>query len=75
MEAIEVLSFVDQNRNQIIATLRFWLAKVKDNNLLLLGLIAVLPEFQDQGIGINLMFHGMIEATRLGYTRVLLIGE
>ena len=75
MEAIEVLSFVDQNRNQIIATLRFWLAKVKDNNLLLLGPIAVLPEFQDQGIGINLMLHGMIEATRLGYTRVLLIGE
>lgn len=75
VDAINALSFVIRKRGTLIATLRFWPVKLKDNDFLLLGPIAVLPELQGQGIGIKLMFHGLMEATRQGHERVLLVGD
>jgi|APSaa5957512535_1039671.scaffolds.fasta_scaffold07895_4 predicted N-acetyltransferase YhbS len=75
VDAIDSLSFIVKNRSSLIATLRFWPALVKDEPLLLLGPIAVLPELQGQGIGIKLMLHGLMEATRQGHKRVLLVGD
>lgn len=75
VDPIETLSFVIRKRGALIATLRFWPVNIKTTELILLGPIAVLPELQGNGLGIKLMFHGLMEATRQGHERVLLVGD
>lgn len=69
------LSFVVEDNEVIIATLRFWAIKIGSFDALLLGPIAVLPVLQGKGIGIQLMKYGLMEATKQGSTRVVLVGD
>lgn len=75
VEAIDDLSFVVRRDGDVIATLRFWPVVIEDADALLLGPIAVLPELQGQGYGINLMKHGLSKAKELGHSRVILVGD
>lgn len=75
VEAIDDLSFVVRRDGNVIATLRFWPVVIEDADALLLGPIAVLPELQGQGYGINLMKHGLGKAKELGHSRVILVGD
>lgn len=72
---IEALCFVIRESGKLIATLRFWPILIDDYAGLLLGPIAVSPELQGQGYGIKLMEYGLSEATLLGHSRVLLVGD
>ncbi|MCC3859591.1 GNAT family N-acetyltransferase [Pseudemcibacter aquimaris] len=75
IDPIAALSFVVRKNDGIVATLRFWPVKISGHDALLLGPIAVLPELQGQGYGINLMKYGLNKAKVLGHTRVVLVGD
>ncbi|MEE8257558.1 MAG: N-acetyltransferase [Acidobacteriota bacterium] len=46
-----------------------------DVPVLVLGPMAVLPEYQRQGIGSQLVRHGLVECKRLGFGIVILVGH
>lgn len=75
VDPIAELSFVIRDDEKLIASLRFWPAQINGLKVLLLGPIAVLPELQGKGYGIGLMKHGLAEAKKLGYERVVLVGD
>ena len=56
--AIDDLSFVISDGEQIIGTLRFWPINIGETRSLLLGPIAIDPKKQGNGYGLNLMRHG-----------------
>lgn len=75
IEPLYDLSFIIRDKGEIIATLRFWPIKIKENPALLLGPIAIKPELQGLGYGIALMKHGLKQAKTLGHSRVILVGD
>jgi len=61
---------------RLVGTLRLWNIKAGSAGpALLLGPIAVEPEFQRAGWGAVLMRQGLAEAARLGHAAVLLVGD
>lgn len=72
---IDALCFVVRDKDELIATLRFWPILIGDYSALLLGPIAVLPELQGRGHGISLMEYGLNKARLLGHSRVVLVGD
>jgi len=61
---------------RLVGTLRLWHIKAGSAGpALLLGPIAVEPEFQRAGWGAVLMRQGLAEAARLGHAAVLLVGD
>ncbi len=77
--AVPGLSFVTMSDEVIIASLQFWPLLIKDNDrsyeALLLGPIAVDNDYRGQGIGLDLMAHGLLEAKQQGHKRVILVGD
>jgi predicted N-acetyltransferase YhbS len=59
----------------LAAVIRFWPALVDGQDILLLGPIAVHPTRQGEGLGALLMTESLARAGRLGWTRVLLVGD
>jgi predicted N-acetyltransferase YhbS len=59
----------------IAAAIRFWPAEVDGADILLLGPIAVHPTRQGEGLGGLLINESLAEARRLGWERVLLVGD
>ena len=73
-------SFVAVKSAQIVGHIFFSPVQVVGKcvgNFLILGLapIAVLPEYQRQGIGAMLIRYGMEECTRLGFKAVVVLGS
>nr|WP_111298979.1 N-acetyltransferase [Paracoccus saliphilus] len=64
----------DQTGN-LMAAIRFWPARVKGQPVLLLGPIAVHPTAQGEGLGGLLMHDSLGRARRMGFARVLLVGD
>lgn len=63
----------------LAAAIRYWPAEILAKNgaedVLLLGPIAVHPTRQGEGLGGLLIFESLAEARRLGWERVLLVGD
>ncbi len=71
------LCFVARSGEALVGTLRHWAVQVDQGpeTVLLLGPIAVAPQFQGQGVGDRLIRHGLLAARRLGWTMVVLVGD
>ncbi len=59
----------------LAAVIRYWPVRVGGKLVLLLGPIAVHPTRQGEGLGGLLMHESLAEARRLGWERVLLVGD
>lgn len=61
--------------NVLAAAIRYWPALVGEEDILLLGPVAVHPTRQGEGLGGLLINESMAEARRQGWERVLLVGD
>jgi len=59
----------------LAAVIRYWPVRVGGRRVLLLGPVAVHPTRQGEGLGGLLMRESLAEAARLGWERVLLVGD
>lgn len=59
----------------LAAAIRYWPAEVAGQDILLLGPVAVHPTRQGEGLGGLLINESLAEARRLGWERVLLVGD
>lgn len=61
--------------NTLAAVIRYWPIEVGGEDALLLGPVAVHPTRQGEGLGGLLINESLAEARRLGWERVLLVGD
>lgn len=61
--------------NILAAVIRYWPVRVAGRPVLLLGPVAVHPTRQGEGLGGLLILESLAEAARLGWERVLLVGD
>ena len=61
--------------NTLAAAIRYWPVEVGDEDVLLLGPVAVHPTLQGEGLGGLLINESLSEGRRLGWERVLLVGD
>ena len=59
----------------LAAAIRYWPAEVGGQDVLLLGPVAVHPTRQGEGLGGLLINESLAEARRLGWERVMLVGD
>jgi predicted N-acetyltransferase YhbS len=59
----------------VVAAIRYWPVKVGGRAVLLLGPVAVHPTHQGEGLGGLLITESLAEARKLGWARVLLVGD
>ncbi|AMY70726.1 GNAT family N-acetyltransferase [Frigidibacter mobilis] len=59
----------------LAAVIRYWPVRVGGARTLLLGPVAVHPTHQGEGLGALLIHESLTEARRLGWGRVLLVGD
>lgn len=59
----------------LAAAIRYWPVQVAGHKVLLLGPVAVHPTRQGEGLGGLLINESLAEARRLGWERVLLVGD
>ncbi|WP_309665036.1 N-acetyltransferase [Tabrizicola sp.] len=59
----------------LAAVIRYWPALIGEADVLLLGPIAVHPTRQGEGLGALLIHESLAEARRLGWERVMLVGD
>lgn len=59
----------------LLAAIRFWPVRVARRSVLLLGPIAVHPTAQGEGLGGLLMSDSLTRARKLGWSRILLVGD
>lgn len=59
----------------LAAVIRYWPVRVAGQPVLLLGPVAVHPTRQGEGLGGLLIHESLAEAARLGWERVLLVGD
>jgi predicted N-acetyltransferase YhbS len=70
------LSFVATEGGRIVATVRLWNVSAGTGRpALLLGPLAVAPEYRSQGIGGKLMRHAIAVARMRGHGAILLVGD
>jgi putative acetyltransferase len=76
---IPELSLVAEQNDQIIGHILFSRIHIQSENVQLPGLalapMAVLPEYQGQGIGSALVKHGLEECNRLGHAWIIVLGH
>jgi predicted N-acetyltransferase YhbS len=72
----EGLAFVTRDAfGNLVGTVRLWHVAAREVPALLLGPLAVAPEFKGAGIGSALMRHAIEEAARLEHGAILLVGD
>ena len=59
----------------LAAVIRYWPVRVAGRRVLLLGPVAVHPTRQGEGLGALLIHESLGEARRLGWERVMLVGD
>jgi predicted N-acetyltransferase YhbS len=70
------LSFVASDRGRVIGTARLWnVSAGPSRQSLLLGPIAVHPDYRCQGLGGALINRSLDDAKRLGHRAVMLVGD
>ncbi|USG61877.1 N-acetyltransferase [Sneathiella marina] len=76
LKPIPELSFVIEESEKLLATIRYWPITIGiDTNALLLGPIAVDPERQGEGLGVSLIQKSLQVAQGLGHQIVILVGD
>ena len=74
-EAMDELSFVALDGNQMVASVRFWPITIGVDQGLLLGPLAVDPARRGAGIGLRLMEIALQECRQSGHRHVILVGD
>ena len=69
------LSLVAVTRNALVGTVRLWTIQAGRRRALLLGPLAVDPQWRDEGIGAALMQEALKRAAAAGEDAVLLVGD
>jgi predicted N-acetyltransferase YhbS len=69
------LSFVAAEHGRVVGTVRLWHVQAGGRAALLLGPLAVHPDWRGRGIGAALMRRALDEARRRGHAGVLLVGD
>ena len=69
------LSFVAERDGDVIGAVRFSPVVIGDAPVLLLGPLAVHPDYKNQGYGLALMRAGLDAARQRGHCRVMLVGD
>lgn len=59
----------------VIGTIRLWDVEANGARALLLGPVAIAPEYQGQGLGDALIRHSLAQAQKLGHRGVVLVGD
>lgn len=72
---VSELCLVLREDGVLAAVIRFWPVRVGGQRVLLLGPVAVHPTRQGEGLGGYLIHESLAEARRLGWKRVLLVGD
>ncbi|MFC7705671.1 GNAT family N-acetyltransferase [Plastorhodobacter daqingensis] len=73
---ISQLCLALRDEDQVLAAaIRYWPVRVGGAPCLLLGPVAVHPTRQGEGLGALLIHESLAEARRLGWERVLLVGD
>lgn len=76
---IKELSLVAEEAGQIVGHILFSRIHIETESgkspAIALAPMAVLPEFQKQGIGSSLVNHGLVECKRLGHAIVIVLGH
>jgi len=78
MAYIPELSFVVEGEGKILGHIMLTKARVVgevDHEILILGPVSVLPEFQKLGIGSMLIEYAMMDAIRLNFSGIVLFGH
>ena len=72
----EQLAFVAVEHGRLIGTVRLWHVWAgPERPALLLGPLAVHPDFRNRGVGSKLVRHAIEVARRLGHGAILLVGD
>jgi predicted N-acetyltransferase YhbS len=72
----EGLAFVMVNdEDEVIGTIRLWDIDAGGTPALLLGPVAIAPEYRNRGLGDALIRHSLARANSLGHKAVLLVGD
>jgi predicted N-acetyltransferase YhbS len=67
---------VASDRGRVVGTARLWnVSAGRSRSALLLGPLAVHPDFRGRGLGGALMERSLTEAKRLGHRAILLVGD
>lgn len=72
---VEVLSYVALSKGHLAGSVRLSPIKIGDCLALLLGPLAVHPDFKNKGAGQLLMERAIEEAAKLDYCGILLVGD
>jgi len=75
VEPVRALCLTLRQDGILAAVIRYWPVQVAGARVLLLGPIAVHPTRQGEGLGGLLLHESLTEAHRLGWERVLLVGD
>ena len=75
VHAVTELSFVAIEQGELRGSVRFWPVTVGAEKVLLLGPLAVRPEWKKRGIGGTLMRLSLEAATKSGHKLVILVGD
>jgi predicted N-acetyltransferase YhbS len=75
VEKVRELSLVLREDGVLAAAIRYWPVRVGGAEALLLGPVAVHPTRQGEGLGGYVIHESLAEARRLGWCRVLLVGD
>lgn len=71
----EGMAFVATHRGRMIGTVRLWSVSAGGKPALLLGPLAVHPDYRSRGIGAALTSHAIESAKRFGHAAILLVGD
>lgn len=76
VDPVAELSLLARDSEGVLAgAIRYWPVRVGDDVALLLGPVAVHPTHQGEGLAALLIQDSMERATRLGWARVMLVGD
>jgi predicted N-acetyltransferase YhbS len=75
VHAVTDLGFVAIENGTLRGSVRFWPIKVGDDDVLLLGPLAVESAQRGRGIGISLMQAGIAAARAAGWRAIVLVGD
>lgn len=77
-QPVDGLSFImTSEQDELLGAISFWSLRIgtAGTEALLLGPLAVDPAHRGQGIGRELMLHGLDEAAEMGHRLVILVGD